>query len=538
MDKKALRAEYRQLRERISAEQKTSWDKSICRLISQTPEFQKAETVLLYYPIKGETDLLSLVTLCRKLGKEVGFPISMEDGTLIFRSPAKGDRLTTGAYGIPEPSKECKLSTLNEKTLCILPGLSFDQSGNRLGYGKGYYDRFLENFPGMTLGAVYAKALAKELPAEENDRPVAAVVCERGVIVCNPDARQKTESRTEKARARLSNALYRRLEPLRDLIHSKLHPNEEKTEPKSTLRPRTGAPILVLATFLLLVLSRFIEGALTRRGGEYIAVVLLQLFIFMLPAILYLQLRGERFTKRIRICPIRPQHLWFCFCMLAVMILSGLLISILFGGISSLGGNFTLYNTFVARTDGSVWETLYIILAYAVLPAFCEELVYRSILCAEYEELGTGVAVFVSALFFSMLHFSFPFFVNYLVLGILLAFVMYATRSALAPMLLHFFYNVFCLFGQPYLSAFYVNAGSNEIFLFCLITLLLLFSAFSAGEARKIYHLYARANLSSDYTSSVALTEYPKRIFFALKTPVVIPAFLLWLIMAIIDVFV
>jgi hypothetical protein len=114
---------------------------------------------------------------------------------------------------------------------------------------------------------------------------------------------------------------------------------------------------------------------------------------------------------------------------------------------------------------------------------------------------------------------------------------MYATRSALAPMLLHFFYNVFCLFGQPYLSAFYVNAGSNEIFLFCLITLLLLFSAFSAGEARKIYHLYARANLSSDYTSSIKPSEYPKRIFATLKTPVVIPVILLWLVMAIIDLF-
>ena len=208
------------------------------------------------------------------------------------------------------------------------------------------------------------------------------------------------------------------------------------------------------------------------------------------------------------------------------------------GGISSLGGNFTLYNTFVARTDGSAWEIAYIVLAYAALPAFCEELVYRSILCAEYEKLGTGVSVLVSALFFSMLHFSFPFFVNYLVLGILLAFVMYTTRSALAPMLLHFFYNIFCLFGQPYLSAFYVNAGSNEIFLFCLIVLLLLFSAFSAGEARKIYHLYARANVSSDYTTSVSPSEYPKRILTALKTPIVIPVFLLWFIMAIIDLFV
>ena len=538
MDKNTFRTKYRQLRADISAEEKARMDKAICRYIAQTPEFQKAETVLLYYPIKGEIDLLPLVALCRKQGKEVGFPVSMQDGTLVFRSPAKGERLTTGAYGIPEPSEKSKQSTVTQKTLCILPGLSFDQKGNRLGYGKGYYDRFLENFPGMTLGAVYSQALSKALPTDKNDRPVATVVCERGVIICNPDARSKKHSRTETFRTRVADALYHRMEPIRDLIHGKLHPQEAKEPPKTELHPRTGAPLLVLATYLLLVLSRLIEGALTRRGGEYIAVVLLQLFIFMLPAILYLQLQGEHFTKRIRIRPIRLQHIWFCFCMLTVMILSGLLISIIGGGISSLGGNFTLYNTFVARTDGSVWEIVYIILAYAALPAFCEELVYRSILCAEYERLGTGVSIFISALFFSMLHFSFPFFGNYLILGILLAFVMYATRSVLTPMLLHFLYNVFCLFGQPYLSAFYVNAGSNEIFLFCLIALLLLFSAFSAGEARKIYHLYARANLPSDYTTAVSLSEYPRRIFVALKTPIVIPVFLLWLIMAIVDLFV
>lgn len=538
MDKNALRSEYKKLRAAISEEEKKVLDESIRRHIIQTPEFQRAETVLLYCPIRGEIDLLPLIPLCRKMGKEVGFPISMEDGSLQFRSPEKGERLVSGAYGIPEPPRTAKPSTLNEKTLCILPGLSFDTKGNRLGYGKGYYDRFLETFPGMTLGAVYAKMLSKELPANEYDCPVDQIVCDKGVIICNPNVSREHASRKSGARERLQDALHRRFEPLRTFIHNKLHPDEKEPPQNRTTRSRNTAPLLVLATYLLLILSRLIDGALTRRGGEYIAVVLLQLFIFMLPAILYLQLRGEDFTKRIRIRAIRPQHLWFCFCMLAVMILSSLLISILTGGIASLGGNFTLYNTFLARSDGSVWETVYIILAYAAVPALCEELVYRSILCAEYEDRGTGVSVAVSALFFSMLHFSFPLLPNYLILGILLAFVMYATRSALAPILLHFLYNVFCLFGQPYLSAFYINAGSSEIFLFCLIVLLLLFSAFAAGEARKIYHLYARANLSSDYTSSVPLSEYPKRIWTALKTPAVIPVVLLWLIMAITDLFV
>jgi membrane protease YdiL (CAAX protease family) len=180
-----------------------------------------------------------------------------------------------------------------------------------------------------------------------------------------------------------------------------------------------------------------------------------------------------------------------------LMLTGGLLTSILTGGISSLGGNFTLYSLFTAHYNGTPLEILYVILAYALLPALGEELVFRSILCAEYEKKSVPVAVTVSALFFAMLHFSFPHFLTYLFLGLLLALSMYATRSALTPILLHFGYNLFCLFGQPYLSAFYVNAGSNRIFVFCLTTLFLLFAALAAGEGRMLYHFGATLNVES-----------------------------------------
>ncbi|MBQ8416562.1 MAG: hypothetical protein IJX13_06685, partial [Clostridia bacterium] len=89
-------------------------------------------------------------------------------------------------------------------------------------------------------------------------------------------------------------------------------------------------------------------------------------------------------------------------------------------------------------------------------------------------------------------------------------------------------------FGQPYLSAFYVNAGSNEIFLFCLIALFLLFSAFAAGEARKIYHVYANKNADSSYTVSLSLGETPKQILWSLLSPVSAVCAVVWLITVIV----
>ncbi len=670
MTKQQLRQELKSLRNAIPPEGKRRLDHLIQRRIASSRAFRTAKTVLLYAPVNGEIDLLPLVRLCRRQGKQVGFPVTDTGSkTIRFRQLTPEGRLSPGAYGIPEPPADAPLCRIDSRTLCLLPGLSFDRSGNRLGYGAGYYDRFLASFPGVTLGAVYEK-LMRDIPAEPHDIPVRLVVNERELIVCSRErartagriasgARAAAQSAAngtsgthtgaqnrspagtrsgspDDTSARPQNPTRGDAQPARDGApaagradargepsgnRTQIPPREGRqaasgTQASSGARkpgaapsgtgksrsssprrgqeadagipayakqlgakiwlrlsewlaplsrafnrwlqaepgkqkknsrdaapaaapaatPRLGPPLLVLVTFLFLILSRFIDGQLTRRGSEYITVILLQLLIFVLPAVLYIQLRGEQFPSRIRMKPLRPEHLWLCFCVLVVLVCGNLLLSIMTGGIASLGGNFTLYNIFVARINGSIWETIYVILAYAVLPAFCEELVYRSVLCADYEGAGVGVAVAVSSIFFAMLHFSFPLFINYLFSGLLLAGVMYATRSTLGSMLIHLLYNLFCLFGQPYLSAFYVNAGSSEIFIFCLIVLLLLFAAFSAGEARKIYHLYAKNNVSSDYTTPVRLADYPRRIGRVLLTPTAAAAAVVWLIMAILDV--
>ena len=172
MTKQELRADCKRRRAAIPADGKKKLDELIRRRITETEEFQKAETVLLYAPVKGEIDLLPLVAVCRRMGKEVGFPVSMADGSLVFRSPDAGVALVTGAFGIPEPPADAKTSTLNEKTLCILPALSFDPNGNRLGYGKGFYDRFLrdkELLQTYSIAIGYKCQSVEFIPVEEHD---------------------------------------------------------------------------------------------------------------------------------------------------------------------------------------------------------------------------------------------------------------------------------------------------------------------------------------------------------------------------------
>ena len=518
-EKNDLRARLKARRDAVSADRAREWNQKINATLAASAMLDRADLLLIYAPKGSELDLLPLVGVARKKGIPVAFPVCHTDTcTLEFRILEPSEKLVKGAYGIAIPPADAPLAVPTERSVCVLPGLSFAPDGARIGYGKGYYDRFLSTFSGVTVGALFGCMLSRSIPTEAHDRPVDLLITERGVIDCK-------KHRAPSGAGAVSLALQ----------ESEITKTADKKAVADAIKPLHLPPLLVLLTFLLLLISRPIDAALLDRSSETIGVILLQLLIFVLPAILYSRIKGERFASRIRIKMPRMEHLWFLFCMLAVMITGSLLACILTGGISSLTGSFTLYNTFTAQSDGGVMDTVAILLAYAVLPAFGEELIFRSYLCAEYEHLGVGVSIAVSTVLFAMLHFTLPLLLAYLFLGALLAAALYATRSFFAVLLLHTLYNVFCLFGQPYLSAFYLHAGSNDIFLFCLITLFLLFSAFAAGEARKIYHVYAIENQSSDYTTPTSLRALPKRLARALATPTAAVCLVVWLAVVIVD---
>ena len=533
MDKITLRGVLLQKRAEFSREERKELDRDISTGIMNSPLFKNASMLLIYAPLENEINLLPLAHVARKRGLPIAFPrCDKETNTMQFYFLSEGQKLIPGAYGIPEPPEDAPVCVPDERALCVVPALSYDLSGNRIGYGKGYYDRYLSTFPGVTVGAAYALMLLKSVPTEPHDLPVDWLFTERGAYRCQenvekekapvpkataPQKADETPKGWKRTYERLMNGS-RRLGGGKD----------------GSLKPLHAPLLLVLCNFVLLLLSRLIDARLLDRNSEFVGIILIQVLIFIIPAILYCKLRGESFAERIRLRTPRLSHIPFLLYLLVVMIAGSLLTSILTGGIRSLEGSFTLYDTFVART-GTPAETLFAILAYALLPAVGEELTYRSILCSEYEKRGVGVAFVASALLFAMLHFSFAHFLTYLFLGLLLAAAMYTTRSFLAPLLLHICYNVFCLFGQPYLSAFYVNAGSNEIFIFCVVVLFLLFAAFAAGEARKIYHIYAKKNISSNHTTALPIKQLPATLLESMLSPIAAVCLVVWLITSIVN---
>ena len=92
------------------------------------------------------------------------------------------DDLSPGAYGILEPSAGEPTMSFEPASLCIVPALSYDEKGNRLGFGKGYYDRFLSGFKGIKTGICYELSLCETLPADDHDIRVDNIVTEDRII--------------------------------------------------------------------------------------------------------------------------------------------------------------------------------------------------------------------------------------------------------------------------------------------------------------------------------------------------------------------
>ena len=182
-DKPTVRSHFRAIRKEISEDRKSSLDSALVSIISELPEFISADTLLMYYPVRNEPNILSLTKIALSLGKRVAFPIShTESHTLTFHCIGDLSDLNIGAYGIPEPDHSLPMITEFSCSICIVPGMSFDKSRHRLGYGGGYYDRFLAEYDGYSIGATYSLLLADELPTDEYDLAVDKVITEEGVV--------------------------------------------------------------------------------------------------------------------------------------------------------------------------------------------------------------------------------------------------------------------------------------------------------------------------------------------------------------------
>ena len=154
-------------------------------------EINNIDDIMVYISFRSEVHTDNLINELLNKGKNILAPYCIVDERRMEIAPISNlsDDLEFGAYNIPEPKDQLKEKEFSptQLDLVIVPAVAFSINGYRIGYGGGYYDRFLERLTAdtMTIGITYDDLLFEELPQEDHDLPVDMVVTERKVVKSN-----------------------------------------------------------------------------------------------------------------------------------------------------------------------------------------------------------------------------------------------------------------------------------------------------------------------------------------------------------------
>ena len=174
MDKKELRKYIRELKKKYTQEERRLLSLEVWKKLEQDKHFQQAKIILAYWSLEDE---LYTHDFIKRWSREKIFLLPcVKGGELELRYFDGEERLCPGeGYAIPEPVGEV-FTDFDRIDLILVPGMAFDEAGNRLGHGKGYYDKILQNCKAYKIGVCFAFQFVEEVPTEPHDIRMDAVM--------------------------------------------------------------------------------------------------------------------------------------------------------------------------------------------------------------------------------------------------------------------------------------------------------------------------------------------------------------------------
>lgn len=183
-NKNELRKKYKQIRTEMTVSERRTADLQVFKNTVSVDAYKNAKEILAYVSSEIEVDTRLLIRHSWGMGKKVLVPRCIPDSNdMEFYEIKSFDELEKGAFGIFEPKKSCLKAGKPEKPCCIVPALSYDKRGYRLGFGKGFYDKFLSDFEGVKLGLCYERCMCRQLPNDEFDISVDIVVTDESALI-------------------------------------------------------------------------------------------------------------------------------------------------------------------------------------------------------------------------------------------------------------------------------------------------------------------------------------------------------------------
>ncbi len=179
--KKKIRKELLAQRDGLPPEQRSSKSRKIEERLFALPEFRAARVVMFFASFRSEVETLPMIRRALAEGKRVVLPKVAGRDLALFEIRDVDRDVQTGTWGIPEPVQGASVA-VQDIDFLIVPGAVFDERGNRLGYGAGYYDRILSNYGGPTTALAFEIQVVSKVPVAAHDVPVQKIVTERRVI--------------------------------------------------------------------------------------------------------------------------------------------------------------------------------------------------------------------------------------------------------------------------------------------------------------------------------------------------------------------
>jgi 5-formyltetrahydrofolate cyclo-ligase len=185
MDKTLIRKKLRIKRNCLPQKELAPQSRLIIRKLSGLIPFKKGMTVMAYISTQSEVKTTSLINYLHKTGARVCVPW-VRGNDIVPVLLTKSCRMKKDAYSIKVPVIKKTLTDIKKIDVVAAPGIGFDRNGNRIGFGKGYYDRFLKKLPSKTIKAALAFScqLVKTIPAEKHDIKMDFIITEKEIINC------------------------------------------------------------------------------------------------------------------------------------------------------------------------------------------------------------------------------------------------------------------------------------------------------------------------------------------------------------------
>ncbi len=183
--KQEIRANARNRRAMIPAEERKGMDTKIAENVRRLYQYKSATTVLIYVSTAIEIDTIHIIENAWADGKKVAVPRCIP-GTrdMEFHYINSIDELSPGSFSVLEPDAASPIVTDFKGCLMVLPAITVDNDGYRLGYGKGYYDRYMSRYNGFSVVLCYSSELVGRLYRGRFDKPSSAIITEKRIKTC------------------------------------------------------------------------------------------------------------------------------------------------------------------------------------------------------------------------------------------------------------------------------------------------------------------------------------------------------------------